>query len=504
MAGNPTIDEIARLKKYLETRLKGQSKAISSVCRSYEYIVTLRDLEQKKGPLGTFLFLGPSGVGKTEMARLMAAYFSGSENALIKISCASFSQPHMVHSIIGAPHGYIGFDKKPVLSQEYIDSKVGRKKMDASLEQTELNDLNYRNKKLLDSIQSLEKHLASIEYKVETSMTLINFLGSYDKLINNGGGELGEKSLREMLSDSDIKEAITSLISKNSMNILKQDIRQPLGNMAMIMELYATTKGLVQLYQHGHEQLERASYYQGYMNEMAKTMKEERALVVASEPSTKGSPKIVILFDEIEKGNETLHNLLLEIMEDGKVTLANNKITDLSNAFIVLTGNMGAKLIGDIMKGRKFFGFSGPSKQGVQNSENPKFENLDSLEKSILAVAEKELDKVFSPEFRGRIDDIVVFRPLPLNSFHEILDYQIELFQIALMSSDIELEIDDAVKGVIVEQSLHRPEVGARLLSHKFKSLVKIPLGRELANRKNFKGRVRASSDNSKIKFEFN
>src|SRR3989344_3650204 len=163
-------------------------------------------------------------------------------------------------------------------------------------------------------------------------------------------------------------------------------------------------------------------------------------------------------------------------MEEGKVTLANGEVTDLSNAFIVLTGNIGAKLIGNAVRGRKPIGFGMPDKSDGHDRD-------DAKDKEILDIAEKELDKIFSPEFKGRLDNITVFRPLSPEIFHQILDDQIEAFQVALMSYNIELEVDSAVKSLVVEQSLHRPEVGARLLGHKFKSLVKIPLSRELASR---------------------
>src|SRR3989344_6478111 len=184
-------------------------------------------------------------------------------------------------------------------------------------------------------------------------------------------------------------------------------------------------------------------------------------------------------------------------MEEGKVTLANGEVTDLSNAFIVLTGNIGAKLIGNAVRGRKPIGFGMPDKSDGHDRD-------DAKDKEILDIAEKELDKIFSPEFKGRLDNITVFRPLSPESFRQILDDQIEIFQIALMTHNIDLEIDDAVRNLVVEQSRHRPEVGARLLNHKFKSMVKIPLGIELANRKNFQGKVRVLVDSSKVRFEFN
>lgn len=499
MVENRTIEEAEHFKKYLEKRLRGQPRAISSVCRAYEYVLTLRELDQRKGPLGTFLFLGPSGVGKTELARLMAEYFSGSKRSLIKIPCVGFSQPHMIHLILGAPPSYIGFDSKPLLSQEYIDEKIAIQAEEpiAPMGHTDQQDYDDQRARLFNFISMLRSNLADLYDEVEANMSLISFMGAYDRLISDGSGEIGEKSFRDLLTDQNIKEALAGILGKDLMDILEQDIRTPLDNMALTLELYAETKRLIQLRPRIQADLEKAYYHLGHISRQARITKIAETSDITPKIPPKNKGVIVILFDEIEKGNKTLHDLLLDIMEDGEVTLANTKVTDLSNAFIVLTGNMGAKLIGDAVKGKKPIGFGIPDKSDGYGGD-------DAKDKEILDIAEKELDKIFSPEFKGRLDNVTVFRPLPPESFRQILDDQIEIFQIALMTHSIELEIDDAVRDLVIEQSRHRPEVGARLLNHKFKSVVKIPLGIELANRKNFQGKVRVLVDSSKVRFEFN
>lgn len=494
MANGFPLEQTDKLKKYLEKRLRGQPKAISSICKTYEYIVTLHDLEQRKGPLGTFLFLGPSGVGKTEMARLLASYFSGTENALIKIPCVGFSQPHMVHSIIGAPHGYIGFDTPPILSKDYIDKKLGSKKADTKPNQ--MTQVQMEKIVHIKNIRSQGAYLNSLEDLITTNTSLINFLRDYERFLSEPLND--NKSLREILEDKDIRSTIFSLISRDAWEALEQDSTDPLFNTALLIDLYTKTRNMVVTYQNISENFKKNLYQLEELKNV--TGKPGLVKIPINEPTE--SRSIVILFDEIEKSNETLHNLLLEIMEDGKITLANNQVTDLSNAFIVLTGNMGAKKIGNTMKGHKFFGFSGPKKSNA-SVDDLQDTNLDALEKKILFIAESELEKTFSPEFRGRIDEIIVFRPLSVKDFFDILDYRIELFTDVLLSKDIELTVEQDVRKMVIEQSLHRPEVGARLLNHKLKSMVKIPLGRAMIRNKNFKGRVRAFVKDSKIDFEF-
>ena len=127
------LEEVAKLKAFLERSIKGQPKAISSVCKIYEYDLTLRWLEERQGPVGTFMFLGPSGVGKTELSRMLSQYFMGSVDAMVKIDCSAFSQPHMIHALIGAPHGYIGYNNEPPLSPAKLMSRFKNKKPSKSI-----------------------------------------------------------------------------------------------------------------------------------------------------------------------------------------------------------------------------------------------------------------------------------------------------------------------------------------------------------------------------------
>jgi len=120
----PDIEkEIANLREFLSKRVRGQLKGVETVCNLIEDDMMLRDLEEKRGPVGIVMFLGPSGVGKTELARVSAQYLMGSENYLTKIQCVTLTQSHTIQTLLGAPHSYVGWDTPPLLSPDRIFRK---------------------------------------------------------------------------------------------------------------------------------------------------------------------------------------------------------------------------------------------------------------------------------------------------------------------------------------------------------------------------------------------
>ena len=484
---------VGLLRKFLEKHLKGQPKAISSVCKVYSSSLSLRKLEPRKGPRGVFLFLGPSGVGKTELARLLNLFLNGHSGALTTIQCEGFSQPHMIHSLIGSPHGYIAFNDKPVLSQETITSRVLSKKMGPE----SVNVLLESKKTSLETkIESYQINLEDIINAISNQAILINALENYEGFLNDSNGNKDGKSLRELIREGTDTTAILEFLSTRASKIIVQSVIKPLDDMAVLLELYATTRNLIQDYHETSQELNKL------FAEMAAIESRIKKPQKVSDPplSTTQKPEwVVLLFDEIEKGNQTLHNLLLEIMEEGRVTLANGTITDLKNAFVILTGNMGARSIGSALKG-KVMGFSGPAKQIASDQIGQMEQDIKKLEEKILIIAERELSKTFSPEFRRRIDEIIVFRPLPPSVLREILDQQIEEFAEVLRTHKLELIVEDGVREMVLSQSLHRPEIGASLVSHKLESLVKIPVVDIWAEQQSFQGRIRVVAPQSVIK----
>lgn len=488
------LKEVAKLRAFLERTIKGQSKAIGSVCKMYEYDLTLRWLEERKGPLGIFMFLGPSGVGKTELCRMLSLYFMGSVDAMVKIDCSAFNQPHMIHSLIGAPHGYVGYDAKPVLSTEKIMSRFKYKKPPEPSAEEIIEGLK---EEIISKIEDLKLRLKNLEWDFYVRIEFIQGLEDYHRILHDSGDD--RPSVAELFKNEEMRIPIIEMLNPECVEILKNSLSNPAEDAAMLLGLISELK---QIY-HYHKETEI-----GIIKFRQQLLALNRKAIIGqkTKPDIKtdqeidkvSSPHLVLLFDEIEKGDRALHNLLLQIMEDGQLTLANGDITDLSNAFIVMTSNVGASAISGLLKD-KGIGYKIDKQKGGFSEEDNSFEDL---EKRILKVAEKEMNRTFSSAFRGRIDEIDVFRPLKRQDFNDILDYHIEIFAQALSLLEIDFIVDQEAKDIIIAQSLHRPEVGARLLEHKFKSLIKIPLGHRLTGKGDLKGTIRVSvGNNKKIKF---
>lgn len=494
------LKEVSNLKAFLEKAIKGQAKAISSVCKIYEYDLTLRWLEERQGPLGTFMFLGPSGVGKTELSRMLSQYFMGSVDAMVKIDCSAFSQPHMIHSLIGAPHGYIGYDNEPPLSMAKLMGRFKNKKSSKPSTDPPIVDLVEKQRaNIFRSIKNLTSTLINLENDFKTRRTFIRGIKDYRRILY--GSDDNQEALADLLKDEETRFPIIEMLHPDSVEFLDNDIANPTEDAAILLGLSSELKQIYCAYKETEILIAK-------LREELLATNKKRIADKNTEPNPREEqkvdkepkPRLVLLFDEIEKGSEALHNLLLQIMEDGQLTLANGNIADLRNAIIIMTSNVGSSAISGLLKNKRM-GFVGSDKRKKGFSEEDG--SFEELENKVLQIAEKEMEKTFSSAFRGRIDETVVFRPLTRKAFYDILDYQIEIFTQSLNVLEIDLTVDQEVKDIIVAQSLHRPEVGARLLGHKFKSLLKIPLGHRLANRGYIKGTIRASSmsGDNKIKF---
>lgn len=488
------LEEVAKLRAFLEKTIKGQSKAIDSVCKIYEYDLTLRWLEERPGPLGTLMFVGPSGVGKTELCRMLSLYFMGSVDAMLKIDCSAFSQPHMIHSLIGAPHGYVGYNTEPMLSTAKLMSRIKNKK---SPEPSIGDEAENKKRDIMRRIGILRSRLGDLEEDFFVRREFVKGLTDRQSILCGSGN--GQPSIAELFKDKEIRPLITEMLYSSTVESLDKDIDNPAEDVAILLGLISELKQIYREYKETETEIikQRQEYWevsQKYIDgDITKLSLRDN-----QSANNKNSPRLVLLFDEIEKADLALHNLLLQIMEDGQLVLANGDVTDLRNAFIIMTSNVGAFLISGLLKD-KGMGFRLDKRKKGFNEEDSSFKDLEGR---MLKVVEKEMEKTFSSAFRGRIDDIVTFRPLTRKDFNDILDYQIEIFAQSLGLLELDLVVDQEVKNIIIDQSLHRPEVGSRLLGHKLKSLLKTPLGHRLAGRDSLKGTIRASvGSNKKIKF---
>lgn len=291
-------EKLKNLEKVLHERVVGQAEAVTAVAKAIRRgRVGLKD---PKRPIGSFIFLGPTGVGKTELSKALAEALFGDENAMIRIDMSEYMEPHSVSKLIGAPPGYVGFDD---------------------------------------------------------------------------GGQLTEKVRRK--------------------------------------------------------------------------------------------PYCVILFDEIEKAHPDVMNMLLQILEDGRLTDANGRTVNFKNAVIIMTSNVGARLITDT----KTLGFT----SGIGNKEADEQKKYEETKKEVL----QELKKQFRPEFINRIDEIIVFHKLNDTEIESIIDIMLKEVIDRLKQNNMEIKIDKTVKELIAKKGVDKA-YGARPLRRTIQNELEDRLAEEI------------------------
>lgn len=299
-------EKLKNLEKELHKRVIGQNEAVEAVSKAIRRgRVGLKD---PKRPIGSFLFLGPTGVGKTELSKALAEVLFGDENAMIRLDMSEFMEPHSVSKLIGAPPGYVGFDD---------------------------------------------------------------------------GGQLTEKIRRK--------------------------------------------------------------------------------------------PYSVVLFDEIEKAHPDVMNMLLQILEDGRLTDSQGRTVNFKNTVIIMTSNLGARLITD----RKQLGFA--NKEGEVDSKK----EYDDIKKEVMAELKKEL----RPEFINRIDEIIVFHKLNDSDINQIIDIMLKEVVNRLKEQKYDVKFEPDVKEMIAKEGIDK-NFGARPLRRTIQNLVEDKLAEEILDGKLVKGKV--------------
>ena len=293
--------KLKNLEIELHKRVIGQNEAVEAVSKAIRRgRVGLKD---PKRPIGSFLFLGPTGVGKTELAKALAEVLFGNENDIIRIDMSEYMEQHSVSKLIGSPPGYVGFEE---------------------------------------------------------------------------GGQLTEKIRRK--------------------------------------------------------------------------------------------PYSVILLDEIEKAHPDVMNILLQILEDGHLTDSQGKIVNFKNTVIIMTSNLGARVITE----RKALGFS-------SNANEPeKLEKqYEETKKEVMEIVKKEL----RPEFINRIDEIIVFHKLEDKEIYQIIDLMLKGVQDRLKNEKYNITIDESVKKFIAKKGIDK-NFGARPLRRTIQNLVEDKLAEFILNGK--------------------
>lgn len=282
-------EKLAHMEDVLGKRVIGQSEAVKAVANAIRR--SRAGIAPPQRPIGSFMFLGPTGVGKTELAKALAEFMFDTEESLVRIDMSEYMEKHSTAKLIGSPPGYVGFEE---------------------------------------------------------------------------GGQL------------------TEIIRRR--------------------------------------------------------------------------PYAVILFDEIEKAHPDIFNILLQILDDGRLTDAKGRVVNFKNTVIVMTSNIGSHTILDFNK-RGEFGFRSDQK-GKQASE-------DSIREKVM----ESLHEQFRPEFLNRIDDIIVFHALNKDELSRIVDLQLEEVAKRLNEKRISLTVTEAAKNYLAKEG-YNPDFGARPLKRLIQSKI--------------------------------
>jgi ATP-dependent Clp protease ATP-binding subunit ClpC len=290
---------LVRMEEELHKRVIGQDAAIIAVSKAIRR--ARAGIKDPKRPTGSFIFLGPSGVGKTELARTLAEFLFGDEDALIQIDMSEYMEKHAVSRLVGSPPGYVGYDE---------------------------------------------------------------------------GGQLTE--------------------------------------------------------------------------------------------SVRRKPYSVLLFDEIEKAHPDVFNILLQILEDGKLTDSQGRKVDFRNVIVIMTSNIGSASISKNVS----LGFSISAEEGL---------SYDDMKTRVMG----DLKKVFRPELLNRIDEIIVFPKLSREEILQVVDLLMNRVRVQMAEHEVTIELTDEAKDLLVEKGWD-PAMGARPLRRAIQRYIEDPLadyilGRELA-----------------------
>lgn len=296
-------ERLLNLEEILHERVIGQNEAVESISKAVRRArAGLKDPEK---PIGSFIFLGPTGVGKTELAKALSEALFGEDDAMIRVDMSEYMEKHSVSRLVGSPPGYVGYDE---------------------------------------------------------------------------GGQLTEQVRRK--------------------------------------------------------------------------------------------PYSLILFDEIEKAHPDVFNMLLQVLDDGRLTDATGRTVDFRNTVIVMTSNVGATQLRD----DKFVGF------GSNDDEKEDYENIRST-------MMKELKNTFRPEFINRVDDIIVFHSLEKSHLEEIVTLMINELAERLHDQNIHFTVTDAAKKQLAEDGYDK-EFGARPLARSIQKNIEDNLSEAILRGEDLKGKL--------------
>ena len=296
-------EKLLKMEERLRDRVIGQAKAITAVSNAVRR--SRSGLQDPNRPIGSFIFLGPTGVGKTETARALAEFLFDDEQAMIRIDMSEYMEKHTVARLIGAPPGYVGYEE---------------------------------------------------------------------------GGQLSEAVRRK--------------------------------------------------------------------------------------------PYSVILFDEIEKAHHDVFNVLLQVLDDGRLTDGQGRTVDFKNTIVIMTSNIGSPIIQEYFSNAERGTRNAESKHSALRTPNSA---LAKMEQAVLA----ELKRHFRPEFLNRVDDVIIFQSLDESELARIVDIQLARLEQRLAQQNLTLDVDAAAKKLLASEG-YDPQFGARPLKRAIQEHLLDPLATKL------------------------
>jgi ATP-dependent Clp protease ATP-binding subunit ClpB len=305
-------EKLVRMEERLEKRVVGQDEAIRAVANAVRR--SRSGLQDPNRPIGSFIFLGPTGVGKTETARALAEFLFDDESAMVRIDMSEYMEKHTVARLIGAPPGYVGYEE---------------------------------------------------------------------------GGQLSEAVRRR--------------------------------------------------------------------------------------------PYSVVLFDEIEKAHHDVFNVLLQVLDDGRLTDGQGRTVDFRNTIIIMTSNIGSPIIQEYYNAGK-----------LGSKDHAEMERL----------VRTELRSHFRPEFLNRVDDIIIFHSLDEKQLSHVVDIQLQRLEKRLAQQQLTLDVDGSAKRLIAKEG-YDPQFGARPLKRAIQDLLLDPLATKLLVGEFKAGdRIKVLAHNGELEFE--
>jgi ATP-dependent Clp protease ATP-binding subunit ClpC len=197
-------------------------------------------------------------------------------------------------------------------------------------------------------------------------------------------------------------------------------------------------------------------------------------------------PYAVVLLDEVEKAHPDCFNMLLQIMEEGRLTDSFGRHVDFKNVILIMTSNIGA----DLIKGGASFGFA--KRTDVQDYEK--------MRNSLMS----EIEKFFRPEFINRLDEVIVFRPLDRENLTSIIEFELSKVRERLAVKRMTLELDAVAKDFLIDKG-YNPDFGARPLRRAISSYIEDPLAENLLSGEFLEGdsiKVTRKEDEDHLSFE--